>query len=500
MPAPHDWRVKKRFDPEIELDELSIPDISPEEQDQSGSHEEKRLGSVYPLMKILSQQFNQNHILRFRLSSSGYKDFLPTISTRIKDPNLDFLDANYPLDGETLSVFLRTYTDQLKPLRNDYLITSVNSSTSRKEGRGNEYTINGYLKVPRLFGEVCKSFKEKTSYEVLQEIAKDLNLGFASNVDSTDDKMNWICPFDSYFRFIKTVCSHAYKDEKSFFVCFIDIYYYLNFVDVNKLFNESDNLEPAQDGFYYNNDYYTGKDLEEKLSEENVLFLTNANREQMKDKYIKSYTLENESGDIVRNNGYKRYAKFYDQNQKSYEDQFVQPQNTEANDDKRILRGRLDEEHWRDENKHKWLGIQTNTDGGSVHPNYLYSKIQNFQNYQEIYKMQLNVTLGSWNPNILRFQRMPLFLYFISNFHQVQKNTPPEEQQETKETKTKLDEFLSGKYVVTDFDIHYDIGNSQIIQKVTMVKREWDTNYSLRSNQEFQQRLDESSNKGVSES
>src|SRR5690606_9714361 len=107
-------------------------------------------------------QFDQNKVVDFQYNVSGINNFLPTITFTIRDNDLRFLSSRYPLDGETASIYIRSKADELKTIRNDFVITNI-TSTENKDGKGNIYTISGYLKVPKLYSEVCKAIRNKTS-------------------------------------------------------------------------------------------------------------------------------------------------------------------------------------------------------------------------------------------------------------------------------------------------------------------------------------------------
>ena len=90
------------------------------------------------------------------------------------------------------------------------------------------------MRIPTLFQHISKSYINKTSFETLREIAKDLGLGFASNERNTNDKMNWICPSKTYYKFMQDICNSSWLGEEDFFDWWIDQYYVLNFVNLRK--------------------------------------------------------------------------------------------------------------------------------------------------------------------------------------------------------------------------------------------------------------------------
>ena len=83
--------------------------------------------------------------------------------------------------------------------------------------------IEGKMNIPHIYDEVSQAY-EGTSFEVLQEIAKELGLGFSSNVSTTDDKMRWVCPFKSKEKFVQEITDAAWSSPREFYTSFIDVY------------------------------------------------------------------------------------------------------------------------------------------------------------------------------------------------------------------------------------------------------------------------------------
>jgi hypothetical protein len=100
------------------------------------------------------------------------------------------------------------------------------------------------MKIPGLYAETNKSFPKDTSFNHLQDVAEFLKIGFASNETTTQDKMVRLCPYINLNEFLDETVNSSYKDEDSFFCWFIDPYYYLNYVNLNKQFSLDDKTDP----------------------------------------------------------------------------------------------------------------------------------------------------------------------------------------------------------------------------------------------------------------
>ena len=71
----------------------------------------------------------------------------------------------------------------------------------------------------------------------LEKIARDLQLGLTTNIDSTNDSQPRLQSYISFVDFIRDIVEDSYISEDAFTKFYIDQYYYLTYVDINKIFN-----------------------------------------------------------------------------------------------------------------------------------------------------------------------------------------------------------------------------------------------------------------------
>lgn len=429
-------------------------------------------GGLYPLIEINKYKFTSNEIVSLKIDETG---FIPQVSVTFANSDGLFISTSFPKDGDPLSVFIRSKKEEFKPIRADFDISFVSSTSSTaSDGETSLIVFNGLLRVPGLYAEHCKSFQKKTSMDTLMDVAKELGLGFASNETATNDKMTWLCPFDTYEKFIKDITAASYKDDDSFYKAFIDKYYYLNFVNVNNQFSEEQEVEKAIELMEEGHDYHGNHKVEPF---ETKLLLTNNQNAQGTGNHIISYSLQNNAGQVVMENGYRRYLQFYDAffssgntPEKKYQSHFVEPLHTPGLKDKIILRGRKGENIVENTSKYKWLGIQFGLPDGNAHENYLYSIIQNWQNNQEIEKLLLHVTLGQCNFNIYRGMRLPVVI--INNGSQIRMAATRDEGQDSN-TRLTYDRFLSGYYYVAGMKYTWKSDDQKFRQDLILTRREW---------------------------
>ena len=218
------WNV---FKPTIVLDEMSLestgaPDAKNKTEDFASLN--------YPLIKINDYYFADSEINSMTINSQG---FLPTITLSVTLTNRLFLSKHMPKDGDIISVMIRNKNDILTPIRNDYVITGAPSKTVLPNDRSPvTFTFFGELFVPGLKSFLGSNSYRGTSMETLKRVAEFIQLGFNTNEDNTNDHQVWLLS-GGLDKFIEEVCLKSWKEENSFFDCWIDVYYNLNFIDSN---------------------------------------------------------------------------------------------------------------------------------------------------------------------------------------------------------------------------------------------------------------------------
>lgn len=437
---------------------------------QSTERKFKQAGAVWPIVQINKYQFNENEIESLYLDETG---FMPTIRIGVTITDGIFLSKYFPKDGDPMSIFIRSKHDEFKPIRCDFEITLINAFPSKSEsGDVQQFTIEGVLRIPGIFAEWCKVFKNKTSYDAIIDVCNELKIGFASNETSTKDQQNWLNPYDTYEKFLNDVTAASYKDDDSFFKGFFDHYYYYNFVNMNNQFSDEIEVEDAIEVLTMDDDFY--KDT--KISKiDTKLLLTNHNSTRATGNYIRGYTLNNRAGQVVIDNGYRRFLQYYDAPLTSvpkdkYQSYFIEPLNTKGTKDKILLKGRNSEDFFSKHNKYKWLGVQYGLPDGNCHENYFHALVQNRQNNEELEKMVLRVDLGKCNFNLYRGQRVPVLILNIADAARQKQTLDPSQ---NVSDQLSYDKFLSGYYSIHGMTYSWSSSDGIFVQHLTLVRREW---------------------------
>jgi len=224
-------------EPSIMLDPMEMPDVESGEGDLGTIKEKpsKFLGMAIPLIRINTYEVQVDRLTSFNLDLTG---FVPTMRVSFIDRDTLFMVRYFPKDGDVMQLNIRSQGEEttFKPIRIDFTITDCYPVGGNTKTAANKWVIEGKMLVPNLYNEFVE-FYEGTSWNSLLDVAENLDLGYASNVEDTNDEMVWINPNDTREKFIQDVVANSYLDDNHFFQAYIDPYYYLSLVDINKLFS-----------------------------------------------------------------------------------------------------------------------------------------------------------------------------------------------------------------------------------------------------------------------
>ena len=469
-------------EPSIVLEEIETGNN--EQQNQTVSEKTKYMGNFSPYIKINGYEMDAKTIIKFKVNSTG---FVPTISLVFEDVTNQFRN-DFPKDGDLIELYIRSRNDSIKKkIRINFDILSVSGHTSKGKG---VYKLSGIMKIPNLFSEKQVSYPLDTSFNHLLTVCEEIEMGFASNDTATVDIMPRINANNSIKDFITKTTETSFKDENSFFTSYIDLYYYLTFVNVNMLFSMDESLEDGNADISTPFTQDKANDDEGVSSDNAKILLSNHPTFDNTNNYIKDYNLFNNSGQIWMNNGYKRYSQYMNMDTYEFNSFFVDPLTTDGSEsDLIILKGKAGDDSYNLQNKYKYQGRIISTDNeGNLHPNYHFAKIQNYQNNEEINKMGLTITLQGISSSVSRYKRIPVAIYehdgnLINSASMIngdaERQTTADQEGDTY-TRTEnyiANSFISGFYVIRDFSINFN-RNTGFTQTVNLIRREWAIPYS----------------------
>lgn len=474
--------IYAKIEPTIALKEMDIDDIesgteneNTEESNNKSSVMGDKIPSLQshytPIVKINDYIVMSNSILNLEIDCNY---MIPTISVTFYDLDDSFSTRNFPKDGDVLCFYMGAGDGEktFKPIRADFNIKNI---TNLSSDINKLYKIYGELNIDYLYNENCSYYKDMTSYDALLKIASELKIGFASNIENTDDKQTWLNCYNSKRDLIENITRSSYKDEISFFTSYIDLYYYLNYVECNSIFNDSDNdtgdettapISKVSNSFTDLKIYKKYSDIDDD-SVENYDYLTNDPSMLNNDTFISSYGVVSNSNNIKDMIGYKAYLNYYDMNNEEYIQEFITPITSEGSKLEPVNKPTKNINEIENNTRTNWLGIQSD----NVHANYKHSLMNNKINVSEFDKYGLEVTLPVFNPRIIKMQKIYCKIYNKDPNKRWEELTQEQIEQEVAKDDPKyhlVDKKLTGWYVVTGYKFVFNDG---IIQTTIQLRK-----------------------------
>lgn len=476
---------------EIKMEALS------EDEGDNVDKQTKAIGAFEPFILCNGVQIKRVNIESFEIELSGN---VPRCTVSFTDLGAFKVDS-MPRDGDFFTILLNSkHQETFKSVHMDFDIIEVNSSADAPDVEGNsEISLEGIAKIPRLFGEDCQVLDSDTSLAHLEKIARDLELGLATNVESTDDKQARIQAYETFLDFIKSIVEDSYISDDAFAKWYIDQYYYLTYVDINKIFNSKNpKLDEVMSVLTsFTNSEAQRRQAEDTTDSDNIevpLILTNHLELTGLSCYIRDFEIVNNSSKISLKAGNSRNVQIYDNNSEKgerFQEFTIEPLTTEELTElEEPLKGNRKDERYKDQVKYKYMGRQNAGDDGlgNTHANAAFTKLHRKQNQMELEKMKLKCTVEGFNPSLYKFSKVPVVIYhydktkieaeqMADHFREEaglterpHKAGKPEV--DPNEMTQMMDKFLSGFYVIENIDYKYD-KEEGMLTYFTLLRREW---------------------------
>lgn len=421
----------------------------------------KKLNDTTTNPPIVGTNIDPRDIISVKL----YNDkFLPEIELCCYDSKGILFNDLYPFDHDTLiCIFIKSSSENTMPIRMDFRCTTYRTVKVEENRDIFKYIICGILNVDDLHYSRYEA-KRGTSYNVLKELALQFNLGWASNISTSNDEMCWINPQETYLHFIDEITRYSWISEDSFIWTFIDFYYNLNYVDIQSELNEFNREELGE---------FTNKQMEKNPEEKNVLlYLTNNTAYNMTNKYICKFDLINKSFKVNLKKNYKMKSTWYIKNENTVYKQDLKElitDDTNLNTDDGSLKQLFDKpsqlyvENINDEYFVGKMDTENN-----VHKNYGIAKASNKYNLDTLEKMVLTVVLKQVNFSIKRFQNIKIEIYNPQDLLSQNANI--------KSPENNINTKLSGYWFVTGINYEFKRKNG-VEQEITLMRRDLSIDY-----------------------
>lgn len=227
--------IEVRFDPTLILPDIKMPIYSEDDETdprgmEAGSDGDTTVlkqtkvdGVMVPLVRMCNQTIFFTEIVDMHL----YINKVPRLDIVIEDQlglikNLDSPSWDNSLQLQILPPFDGAY----KKINLLFYVESVDI-------RGSIINMSATYRIPNFWDHAMKAYGEITTYEFMENIAREFGLGFASNVTDTDDKRYIYNPMMNAVSLIDHVVSYAHnKTKESIFDWWVD--YWNNLVLVDK--------------------------------------------------------------------------------------------------------------------------------------------------------------------------------------------------------------------------------------------------------------------------
>lgn len=388
-----------------------------------------------PFVWYNSYQIDDRDIDYFALYHDG---LLPALTLSFRDSMNLMKDKGFPLDDTKIKIFLSSRTKNIRHILLEFKISnfSVNNDV---------YTVKGVLNINGLHLRKFKSYSKKTSFFAIQDICKEVGLGFNSNITDSKDQMTWINTGKKVYDFMDEILSYSYISDEGFSYGYVDFFYNFNYVDIEKELTRDVSNDKGIDSSGLGKDVTLDDKRIQKLS------LSNDRSFQESDSYVSEYKILNNSTAVSLDKGYLNISKYYDSFKKEYLIFDVDSITSEGSKTI-IMKGSPQDESFYKENVNTtYVG---KLDPDNAHANYNYSYVHNSQNIEDLQKIAIKLTLPNPNYNLYRFQKV---VVLITN----NGATP---------TSKLKNERISGDWFIIEIKFIYSGGSYN--QEVTLIKRE----------------------------
>lgn len=391
---------------------------------------------------------DNNYLIKFKLYNNK---FYPTIDLVFRDPNSIIGNKFHPDDNTIVSIYKKSNSKLLMPIRMDLVITNFRMVKEKEYG----YDIIYNIKAKMNFNNITENASYKgTSFSVLQQLSKKCKLGFASNIEDTNDEMVWINPGNYTSEFIPDIAKNSYRNDNGFLLTFIDQYYNLNYVDVEEQLNQ----DTSKNRSIFSTKMFK-KDGTEQISK---LLLTNHPNLLGSNMHIDKFVVDNSARSVNWNIGYDSTIYYYNKSNDTVLNKDLETITKKPNENINIFKS-LE----KSENIRKYYMGKLDTD--NVHENYLYSRKQNENNMEFLQKVKMNIILKMPNMSLYRLQLIELVIYELETL------VSDMGTQKNKTDSYRINDKLSGSWLITGINYIYD--GKESTQEITLVKRELNINY-----------------------
>lgn len=297
-------QITVKYDPTFEIEKIEEPfyatslDESP--NDKPGEVQQTKItGILSPLIKVNSIVILWDKVTRFELSSTK---FLPELSFTFKD-DLGFTKSLDQPGNDNL-ILLQI----LPPFENAYKKITLRFFISNVSIKGEMVSISAKYNIPGLYQDKIETLGKISTYTLMDKIAKDCELGFASNIEESQDERYVYMRNINYSKLAQSEITKS-GDAYCILDAWIDLRNYLILCDMYERYNAYESeIKIWTAPTVIPDTSNSGKEIEPKQEDAIISNAIGVRNTQM---YITDYKLNNTSGKNLNKGTDKIIQSYY---------------------------------------------------------------------------------------------------------------------------------------------------------------------------------------------
>lgn len=286
-------QITVKYDPTLKIEEIVEPMYATSEdecaEDRPAEIQQTKVtGILSPLIQVNKIVILWDKVTKFELASTS---FLPELRFTFKD-DLGFTKSlDQPgNDNLVLLKILPPFEDAYKKIELRFFINDVSI-------KGDKVSITASYNVPALLQDKLQSFGKITTYDYLDKVAKECELGLASNLDGTEDERYIYLRNTNFVKSIETEIKRS-GNENCILDTWIDLHNYVVLCDMLERYNAFESeIKVWTAPTAIPDTSNTGEPIKPK--EEDAI-LSNAIAMRTTQLFINDYTVKNNAGSNLR--------------------------------------------------------------------------------------------------------------------------------------------------------------------------------------------------------
>lgn len=306
-------QIEVKYDPTLTQEPI-VDIMYSTEEDPDGIvyqvDQTKITGIAAPLIKLNDITINFTQVKSMTLTC---KKLVPTLEVTIEDS----LGLTKALDHPKTDNILRLQI--LPPFEDAYKKVDLTFYITHFESNGDNLELTCKYNIKELYKNRLEAFGELSFYGLCDRVAKDCQLGLASNVADTDDPRYMYCSNQSYLDLLKDEIKRS-GTQKLIPEVWVDWFNYLNIVDIWERYQSTDPMYQIWSLPSSQIDTSAGKEIEP--SQEDAV-LTNTPSSMQSQLYVQYYQIVNKSKSNVQE-GTDKIVEIYHYDKNESESMLIQ--------------------------------------------------------------------------------------------------------------------------------------------------------------------------------